>query len=78
MNVHIKQFIYLDFDLVNFIIAQTSKGLVSERTLEQDNRETKINGTETEISGGGSVGARKIIIIIDPHLHQGGSHRLID
>lgn len=56
-----KQFLYMDLDLVNSIIAQSSKGLVNQRTLEHDARESNTNGIENEIEGNGSVGGGKLI-----------------
>ena len=43
-----KQFLYLDTDIVNSIIAQSEKGLVQEQSEESENNKTK----STHVSGG--------------------------
>lgn len=52
-----KQFIYLDVDLVNSILAQKEKGLVSEITQEQQNSTQQTNGksgkADASVSGEG-------------------------
>ena len=53
-----KQFIYLDTDIVNSIIAQANKGLITELLSEQSetNSSTTQNSIESDLSGtiGGS------------------------
>lgn len=42
-----KQFLYLDTDIVNSIVAQSQKGLVTQTTVEKEDNTTK-NSRNTE------------------------------
>jgi len=54
-----KQFIYLDMDIVNSIIAQSQKGIVVQQTLSNDNQENQADSMTMTLSGdtkfGGSL-----------------------
>ncbi len=54
-----KQFIYLDYDIVNSIIAQSEKGIISQQTNEKEATDSLTNSRsgETTISGtaGGAI-----------------------
>lgn len=51
-----KQFLYLDTDIVNSIIAQSEKGLVQSQTMEDTYSSTKSNQLQSEVNGKGTVG----------------------
>lgn len=49
-----KQFLYLDTDIVNSIVAQSQKGLVTQTTVEKEDNTTKNSGNTEKISATGS------------------------
>lgn len=53
-----KQFLYLDTDIVNSIVAQSQKGLVTQTTVEKEDNTTKNSGNTEKISatGSGNIG----------------------
>lgn len=54
-----KQFLYLDTDIVNSIVAQSQKGLVTQTTVEKEDNTTKNSGNTEKISatGSGNIGS---------------------
>lgn len=58
-----KQFIYLDTDIVNSIIAQTDNGLINDIKMEEGNISTKSenNTISTDINGGVKGGLFNIV-----------------
>lgn len=54
-----KQFLYLDTDIINSIIAQSEKGLITETTSQQENGTSEkmgcSHGIKTEVNVGGSI-----------------------
>lgn len=53
-----KQFLYLDTDIVNSIVAQSQKGLVTQTTVEKEDNTTKNSRNTENISatGSGNIG----------------------
>lgn len=51
-----KQFLYLDTDIINSIIAQAEKGLVQSLSNEEVSTETEIDSLNTSVNGTGTVG----------------------
>ena len=51
-----KQFLYLDTDIINSIIAQVEKGLVHSLSNEEVSTETETDSLNTSIKGTGAVG----------------------
>lgn len=45
-----KQFLYLDTDIVNSIVAQSQKGLVTQTIVEKEDNTTKNSGNTENIS----------------------------
>lgn len=69
-----KQFIYLDTDIVNSIIAQKEKGLVSEFASETEDSQGKSSSKVGTIDGKGSVGGSLFKIAkAEANLSLGGS-----
>lgn len=54
-----KQFLYLDTDIVNSIIAQSEKGLITEISSQQESgkakKKSRLFGTKANANGGGSL-----------------------
>lgn len=50
-----KQFLYLDTDIVNSIIAQSQKGLIIQQTLENGSEQNKESTNREELTGEGSA-----------------------
>ena len=51
-----KQFLYLDNDIVNSIIAQNEKGLIQSLSSEQESNETESDTIQGDVSAKGAVG----------------------
>lgn len=51
-----KQFLYLDTDIVNSIIAQSEKGLIQEQSEESENDEKKSSHVSGGVKGSGTAG----------------------
>ena len=51
-----KQFLYLDTDIINSIIAQTEKGLVQSLSDEEVSTETETDSLNASIKGTGTIG----------------------
>lgn len=51
-----KQFLYLDTDIINSIIAQAEKGLVQSLSNEEVSTETETDSLNTSVNGTGTVG----------------------
>lgn len=49
-----KQFLYLDTDIVNSIIAQDQKGLITQQTVDTENETIKDSGHMENIATQGS------------------------
>lgn len=55
-GVSMKQFLYLDSDIVNSIIAQNEKGLIQSLSREQESTHTETNSTQGDVSVDGKIG----------------------
>lgn len=51
-----KQFLYLDNDIVNSIIAQNEKGLIQSLSSEQESNESKTDSTHGDVAVKGTIG----------------------
>lgn len=51
-----KQFLYLDTDIVNSIIAQSEKGLVEEQSQESESSKSKSTHSDGNLEGNGVIG----------------------
>ena len=52
-----KQFLYLDNDIVNSIIAQNEKGLIQSLSSEQESNESSGDTIQGDVSAKGTIGA---------------------
>jgi hypothetical protein len=55
-ETYMKQFLYLDTDIVNSIIAQAEKGLITSSSTEKDFSETEGDALASEVHADGKVG----------------------
>lgn len=72
-----KQFLYLDIDIINSIIAQTEKGLVQSLSNEEVSTETETDSLNASVNGTGTIGG-SIVKLAKAEVNFSGSLESIE